>query len=201
MNRTDLIKTFDKQANWYEKKRKRQELKAWRQKLLREARGTVLEVAVGAGGNFPYYPPGAQITAVDFSPAMLEKAKEAAREFGLPVTFIQSDVEGLDFPPDSFDTVVSTLSLCGYHDPGRVLELFSRWCKKDGRILLMEHGISSNAIFAVLQKTIDPLAYRFIGCHQNRDIMGIIRSSGIIVEKTEHYLAETVHLVWARPNR
>jgi ubiquinone/menaquinone biosynthesis C-methylase UbiE len=201
VKRSDLIRTFDRQARWYEKKRRRQELKAWRQKLLHTAKGNVLEVAVGAGANFPYYPPDALVTAVDFSPEMLKKAKQAADECGMRATFIQSDVESLNFPPDSFDTVVSTLSLCGYDDPCHVLSLFNRWCKKDGRILLMEHGISSNPALAVLQKALDPLAYRLIGCHQKRDMMRIIQSSGICIEKAEHYFANVVHLVWAKPNK
>jgi ubiquinone/menaquinone biosynthesis C-methylase UbiE len=135
MNRADLIKKFDKQARWYEKRRIQQAQKEWRQKLLYFARGNVLEVAVGAGANFSFYPPGVRITAVDFSPEMLKRARNAADEYGIEVEF-KSDVETLTFPPDSFDTVVSTLSLCGYEDPVGVLNRFSRWSRKDGCILL-----------------------------------------------------------------
>lgn len=95
--------------------------------------------------------------------------------------------------------MVSTLSLCGYEDPVQVLNLFNRWCKKDGRILLMEHGISSVLPLAWLQKVLDPVAYRLVGCHQKRDIMDIIRSSDVVVERAEHHWAGTVHLVWAKP--
>ncbi len=200
MNRQDLIRKFDKQARWYDKRRKKQAQGEWRRKLIRAAKGKVLEVAVGAGANFPFYGQEVEITAVDFSPEMLRKAKEAAAEYRLKANFILADVESLTFPPESFDTVVSTLSLCGYEDPVRVLSLFNRWCKRDGRILLMEHGISFVFPLAWLQKALDPLAYRWVGCHQNRDIMDIIRASGILVERAEHYWAGTVHLVWAKPN-
>lgn len=201
MDQTELIRKFDAQARMYEKKRKKQELGAWRKKLLRAASGKVLEVAVGAGANFPFYDPDVEITAVDFSGEMLKKAREAAREHGLKAEFIQADLESVEFSPDSFDTVVSTLSLCGYQDPIRVLNQCSGWCKKDGRILLMEHGISNNAVIASLQKALDPLAYRMIGCHHNRDMMQIIQSSGIVVEKVERYWAGMIHLIWARPDK
>ncbi|BCU82459.1 SAM-dependent methyltransferase [Polycladomyces abyssicola] len=201
MNRADLIKKFDKQARWYEKRRIQQAQKEWRQKLLYFARGNVLEVAVGAGANFSFYPPGVRITAVDFSPEMLKRARNAADEYGIEVEFIQSDVETLTFPPDSFDTVVSTLSLCGYEDPVGVLNRFSRWCRNDGLILLMEHGLSSNPFLSFLQKALDPLAYRLVGCHQNRDMMNLIRSSDLVVEKVESHWAGVVHLVWAKPRK
>jgi ubiquinone/menaquinone biosynthesis C-methylase UbiE len=200
VNRQDLIRKFDKQARLYEKRRKKQAQGKWRRKLISAAKGKVLEVAVGAGANFPFYGHGLEITAVDFSPEMLRKAKEAAAEYRLRADLILSDVERLDFPPESFDTVVSTLSLCSYEDPVRVLSRFNRWCKRDGRILLMEHGVSSAYPLAWLQKVLNPLAYRWVGCHQNRDIMDIIRSSGILVERAEHLWAGTIHLVWARPN-
>lgn len=199
MNGNDLIKKFDRQARMYEKRRKRQDLKAWRQKLLQTAKGAVLEVAVGAGANFPYYHSHVEVTAVDFSPEMLKRAKEAAREYGIKADFIQADVESLAFAPDSFDTVVSTLSLCGYKDPMRMLRQFNRWCKKDGNILLMEHGISSNIVIASLQNALDPFAYRMAGCHQNRDMIHIIRSSGLRIEQVERYWMGMVHLVWAKP--
>jgi ubiquinone/menaquinone biosynthesis C-methylase UbiE len=199
LNRSDLVKKFDKQSRLYEKMRKKQAQKKWRQKLICSAKGKVLEVAVGAGANFPFYDPGVKITAVDFSPEMLKKAREAAHEYGIEAEFIQADIENISFAPDSFDTVISTLSLCGYEDPIKILNLFNRWCKKDGRILLMEHGISSNFVLASLQKALDPLAYRLVGCHQNRDMMHIIQSSKIVIEKTESYWADMVHLIWAKP--
>lgn len=65
--------------------------------------------------------------------------------------------------------------------------------------MLMEHGISSVLPLAWLQKVLDPVAYRLVGCHQKRDIMDIIRSSDVVVERAEHHWAGTVHLVWAKP--
>ncbi|WP_054950085.1 class I SAM-dependent methyltransferase [Numidum massiliense] len=200
MKRAKLIGKFDKQARMYEKRRKRLEQKQWRQKLLQTAEGQVLELGVGAGANFPFFDARVEVTAVDFSPEMLQKAREAAAEYGITAEFVQADIEDITFAPDSFDTVVSTLSLCSYNAPLRFLKKCRRWCKKDGRILLMEHGISSNRIVASVQKVLNPLSYRVVGCHQTRDVMDLIRSSGIVVERAEHYLAGMVHLVWAKPD-
>ncbi|NIP73199.1 MAG: class I SAM-dependent methyltransferase, partial [Gammaproteobacteria bacterium] len=46
-----------------------------RRRLLAQARGRVLEVAVGTGRNLRHYPPHCTITALDFSLPMLREAK------------------------------------------------------------------------------------------------------------------------------
>ena len=79
----------------------------------------------------------------------------------------------------SFDTIVSTLSLCSYKNPLNLLEKLNRWCKPDGTILLLEHGIGSNILVTTLQRALNPLLYRIYGCHQTRDILGLVRESGM----------------------
>ncbi|MBS2967489.1 class I SAM-dependent methyltransferase [Metabacillus sp. KIGAM252] len=193
-------KLFDRQASKYEMRvRKRGRDHQWRKRLLLSAKGNILEVSVGAGTNFSYYPQGASITAVDFSPAMLEKAREAALEENIQVEFILGNVEALELPEHSFDTVVSTLSMCAYPNPDHVLRLLSKWCRNDGQILLLEHGLSTNRFLSRLQKAFDPVYKKRIGCHLNRDIMGLIEDAPVIVQREEHAVFGAVHLIWAKP--
>lgn len=199
MEKQKLIRIFDKQADQYEKQREDPKQQRWRKHLLSQAKGEVLELAVGAGANFPFYPRDVKITATDFSEAMLAKAKEAAHNKGLDAHFRCADIEEMNFPEQSFDTIVSTLSLCSYRHPLKVLNDINRWCKPDGQILLMEHGISSNFTVAALQKGLNPLLYRVYGCHHTRDIAGLIRESGIVIEQVENYWLNMVHLIWAKP--
>lgn len=199
MNDEKRVRKFDKQARMYAKRRKNLTEKAWRERLIHYAKGEVLEVGVGAGANFPFYPKDVVITAVDFSKEMLNRAKEAAIECGVNAKFIQSDIESLDFPDHSFDTIVSTLTLCSYADPIAVLNKFNRWVRADGQILLMEHGISSNRIIRSLQLTLDPLFFKLVGCHQNRDLDQLFQLSRLDIFKSERYFMDMVHLVWARP--
>ncbi|MGY4691161.1 class I SAM-dependent methyltransferase [Salibacterium sp. K-3] len=194
-------KLFDRQADKYAKRaEKLGPDHQWRQRLLSAADGDILEVSVGAGTNFSYYPRDASITAVDFSPAMLEKARKMAQKEKKQVTeFISGNVETLDLPEHSFDTVVSTLSMCAYPNPDHVLCLLSKWCRKDGQILLLEHGVSSNRFFAKLQNIFDPVFKKKAGCHINRDLMKLIHQSPVIIQREEHVLFDTVHLIWAKP--
>ena len=187
MDKEKLIRIFDKQATKYENKKEGPAEHEWRQGLLSHAKGKVLELAVGAGANFSFYPPGVEITATDFSEAMLEKAKLAAKQHRIDGHFICSDIEEMNFPDHSFDTIISTLSFCSYENPSMVLDKINRWCKPDGTLLFMEHGISSNFAVSVVQKTLNPLLYRFYGCHHTRNIIGLVRDSGITIDKTECY--------------
>ncbi|HEY9300256.1 MAG TPA: class I SAM-dependent methyltransferase [Phormidium sp.] len=164
------------------------------------AEGNILEVSVGAGANFMFYPAGSLVTAVDISPAMIEKAREAAAEAGISANLIVSAIEEAAFPPQSFDTIVSTLSLCAYDDPVDVLQKFNVWCKKDGLILLMEHGQSTYKSLRWLQHAFDPWQYRFIGCHADRNILQLIRQAGLMIENVERKMMGIMYLVKARPS-
>lgn len=190
---------FDKQARAYASKREPALLVDWRRQLLEAAEGQVLELAVGAGANFPYYPPGVRVTAVDFSRGMLERARLAAARSHLDVQFVCGDIESLALPEQGFDTVISTLSLCAYEHPLAVLKRMRRWCRPTGRILLLEHGKSTSRPLAVLQKAADPLLYRMAGCHHTRDIDALVREAGLRVERMERCWLGMGSLVWARP--
>ena len=113
-------------------------LRRLRSRLIRQAEGEVLEVAVGTGANLCWYPEDCRITAVDLSEAMLEQAQQQAGELKLPVDFRRMDAEHLDFPDDHFDTVLSTMTLCTFIDPVSALHEMSRVCKPEGKILLMD---------------------------------------------------------------
>jgi len=199
MDKTKQIRLFDRQAAQYGKRKESQTLRRWRRELLRDVNGEVLELAVGAGANFPHYPRGVKLTATDFSPEMLKKAREAAAWNRLDVDFILSDIEELEFPDHSFDTVVSTLSFCSYENPLNVMNKLRRWCKPDGVVLLMEHGISSNVLVSAAQRILDPLLFRTIGCHHTRDIPALVRQSGMSITRAESYLFKMVQLLWVKP--
>ncbi|CAN7513859.1 class I SAM-dependent methyltransferase [Paenibacillus sp. LjRoot153] len=201
MSKEKLIRKFDKQSNLYEKRRKKQSERKWRSTLLGSAKGDVLEIAVGAGANFNFYPKDVKVTAVDFSSEMLSKAKVSAAESGIMATFVQSDIELLSFPENSFDTIVSTLSFCGYDNPIQLLDSLNTFCKPDGQILLLEHGLSSNRWMNRTQKLMEPLFNRLVGCHLDRDIMDILEKSKVRVHRVERYIYNTIHLVWATPNK
>ena len=75
-----------------------------RQWVCSKAIGDVLEVAIGTGRNLPFYPPNVRLTAIEFSPAMLEIARGRAAELGRPVDLGLGDAQALDLPDAAVDT-------------------------------------------------------------------------------------------------
>lgn len=200
MNKEKRIKKYDKQVKMYEGNRKNQKLLSLRKKLIKDAYGKVLEVGVGAGANFPYYlRDKVDITGVDFSSEMIKSAKKTASDYQLNVNFIQEDIDELIFEDNSFDCIVSTLSLCCSPDPVATLNKFNSWCQEGGSILLMEHGLSSKPFFSLIQNVIDPIHTRISGCHCNRDFNEILKDSKLQVDNIERYWSDTVYLILAKP--
>ncbi|UOQ84395.1 class I SAM-dependent methyltransferase [Gracilibacillus salinarum] len=199
MNQQSLIKKFNKQAHYYSKRRHHDRMSKFRNKIFPEAYGKVVEVGIGTGLNFPIYTNDMELTGVDFSPEMLKIAAETAREYSVSTTLMESNIETIDFDENCFDTVVSSMTLCAYRHPVSVLAKFKKWCKPHGKILMMEHGISSRKSVALLQHTIDPLALKIVGCHQNRDIIELVKEADLQIIKKEQYLSGYLSLIWATP--
>lgn len=199
MEKERLVRIFDRQAERYEKNKEPSNLRMWRRNLLSQAEGEVLELAVGAGANFPYYPSGVKVTAADFSEEMLAGARKKASAYNIEAEWICMDIEKMDFAAHSFDTIVSTLSFCCYENPLEMLKKIQHWCKPEGKILLLEHGISSNIMVSGAQRVLNPLLFKMIGCHHTRDILKLVRDSGLNVHKSESHWLNMFHIIWASP--
>lgn len=208
MNKNKQISIFNKRA----KKLLSLDLKTrkifaakYRQQLLKTVSGKTLEVAVGTGANFKYYPCFIELTAVDFSKVLIDIAQKNAISNNLNVHFIESDVETLNFPENSFDSIVSTLSLCSYSNPIKILNNFDKWCKPNGTILLLEHGLSSNKLFAnfinLLLNIFNHLSIKYMGDNINTDILKITKESDLIIENIKTFLFDTHYLIWAKPSK
>jgi ubiquinone/menaquinone biosynthesis C-methylase UbiE len=143
-----------------------------RRALLRRASGHVLEVAVGTGKNLPLYPRECRITAVDLSPGMLRIARRRAARLERDVIFARMDAEALAFPDRCFSTVVSTLGTCTFPHPATALREMARVCRRDGRILLLEHGRSDRDWLGQWQDRTAERHARQLGCHWNRGTSG-----------------------------
>lgn len=195
----NYIQKFDKQAEKYERMRHHNLMKKYRPLIFRDAEGEVLECAIGVGNNFLYYDNVEAVTGVDFSSEMLKFAKQEAAKYPFRTELMEADIETLHFEADSFDTIVSSLSFCGYEHPVKVLNQLSVWCRPGGKILLMEHGISRKKPLSAVQKLIDPLSLKVVGCHQNRNIEAVVKQSNLKIERIERFALGCVYLIWASP--
>jgi ubiquinone/menaquinone biosynthesis C-methylase UbiE len=161
--------------------------------------GKVLEVAAGTGKNFCYYPKTCQITAVDLSPAMLEIARKRADSLDLNITFLVTDAETLDFPGQSFDMVVSSLTLCTFPDPVAALREMARVCRADGRILLLEHGRSDREWLGLWQDRRADRHAEGLGCHWDREPLDLVRQAGLTLISARRTFFGIFHEIEAMP--
>lgn len=148
-----------------------------------QASGDVLEIAVGSGRNLSHYPRDVRLTAIELSPAMLELARARAAELGLEVDLRLGDAQALDLPDDSFDTVVSTFSLCSIPDDRKAVAEAKRVLRPGGRLILFEHVRSPSLPVRAVQRLLDPLTVRFEGDHLIREPLENVRAEGLEIDE------------------
>lgn len=172
-----------------------------RKNLFSPVTGNVLDVGCGYGMNFPYLNQATRITGIDFSPVMVEKAREVARRFKVAIEIHQGDAEALDFPDNSFDTVISTLSTCSFYDPIAALKEMRRVCKAAGQILLIEHGRSSWGWIGHYQ---DRHLHEMIeqgGCRWNQEPQDLVKEAGLHILRAKRDLFGIFHTMTVSPTK
>jgi 2-polyprenyl-3-methyl-5-hydroxy-6-metoxy-1,4-benzoquinol methylase len=73
----------------------------------------VLDVAAGTGNaSIPAAQAGADVTASDLTPELLEAGRRRAESEGLALEWVEADAEHLPFEDESFDVVMSSIARC-----------------------------------------------------------------------------------------
>jgi len=202
MTKGQIRQTYDRIAHWYDLMEAVPEflgVRRLRYEILQRASGKVLDVAVGTGKNLRYYPGTCQITAVDMSPAMLKIARRRADSLCLDITLLMMDAEAIGFHDKSFDTVVSSLTLCTFPEPIAALQEMARVCRTNGSILLVEHGRSDCKRLGRWQDRRADRHAAKVGCHWNREPFEIVLRAGLKVIDARRTFFVIFHLIEAMP--
>ena len=159
---------------------RQKEIAAQRSRVIPAARGRVLEIGIGSGLNLPYYTHQVDaVIGVDPSTALLAMARKAAREMTIPVEFVTRGAEEMPFDDRSFDTVVSTWSLCTIPGVGEALAEVRRVLKPGGELVFIEHGRAPERRVLAWQDFLNPVWRRCAGgCNLNRPIDRLIAQGG-----------------------
>jgi ubiquinone/menaquinone biosynthesis C-methylase UbiE len=159
---------------------------ALRQGLLADAVGNVLEIGAGTGINLPHYDGKvASLVVTEPEPAMLRRLQRKAREQAPLAKVLRAPAEDLPFEDGTFDTVVSTLVLCGVEDQERALREARRVLRPGGRLLFMEHVRSDDPAFARFQDRMNWLNRLIVDCDCNRPTLTTIERAGFHVSRLE----------------
>jgi ubiquinone/menaquinone biosynthesis C-methylase UbiE len=175
--------TYDRQMARVE----RASLRALRESLLAAADGEVLEIGGGTGANLPYYRPEAgSLTITEPETAMVRRLERRTREQAPRATILRAPAEDLPFEDGTFDTVVSTMVLCGVSDQPRALRQLRRVLRPGGQLLFIEHVRSGDPRLARHQDRMNWMCQLVMRCDCNRPTLTSIQQAGFTVAGVEH---------------
>ena len=99
----------------------------------------------------------------------------------------------IPFADQSFDSVVTTFTLCSVQDPRAALTEVRRVLRPGGRLLFVEHGLAPDDAPAQWQNRIEPVWKHIAGgCHLTRPVTQAISAAGFVTQAVQgHYMRRT----------
>jgi len=121
----------------------------------------VLEIGIGTGSSFEYYPKKTNVVGIDISPDMLDIAKKKIKKNNIPNKSISlMDGEALSFPDNSFNKVVAMYVISVTQNPEKLIKEMKRVCKSNGDIYIVNHFSSEkdNLFIKAFEKSLMPVS-------------------------------------------
>jgi phosphatidylethanolamine/phosphatidyl-N-methylethanolamine N-methyltransferase len=145
----------------------------------------ILEVGVGTGLSLPLYPRHCRLVGIDLSSGMLEKARARVQIYGLEnVELSRMDAGKMEFPDDSFDTVMAAYVVTAVPDYRKVMTEMIRVCRPGGRIIMLNHFSNGNRLIAAVEKVISPLC-KHIGFRTDLSLNHVLEGTSLLVARKE----------------
>ena len=162
------------------------QLRPYRERVIGQAEGRVLEIGAGSGMNFELYTNAADVLALEPDPHLIEMARRRAKAARRPVELIKGSAEQLPLADRSVDTVVSTWTMCSIPHAIVALREMRRVLKPGGRLLFVEHGLAPSPGVQTWQHRLTPLWSSISGgCHLDRPIDALVREGGFNIDQLQ----------------
>lgn len=160
----------------------------------------ILEVGVGTGLNLSLYRLGSDVTGIDISSQMLDRAEaRAAREHLRPRLF-QMDAADLRFPDASFDIVYAPYVISVVPDPVQVVREMQRVCRPGGRLLILNHFRSRNRLLSQVEQWLSPMTVH-VGFRADVDMDRLFRKAMLRPDGIERVNRLWTLVHWTSPPR
>jgi len=145
----------------------------------------ILEVGVGTGLTLPLYPRHCKVVGIDLSPGMLTKARERMCTHRLEnVVLLRMDAGQMEFPDNSFDTIMAAYVVTAVPDYRKVVTEMIRVCRPGGRIIMLNHFSNGNKLIAAVEKVISPFC-KHIGFRTDLALSTVLEGTSLHIARKE----------------
>jgi ubiquinone/menaquinone biosynthesis C-methylase UbiE len=160
--------------------------------LFKNLKGRILYIGIGTGQEIVNFPPGLNIIAADLSIEMLKRSDKRVKNYSGKIHRCQMDAETTAFADNTFDTVVTVCTLCTVNQAVSCLQEIKRVLKRDGELLMFEHVLSKNPVYALVLKMMSIITKYLQGTHLDRNTVANIEKAGFKIHSHKNVYLDIV---------
>ncbi|MBT6346857.1 MAG: class I SAM-dependent methyltransferase [Nitrospina sp.] len=193
-------KPYDSAAKYFDLFRAG-DMRRWgqsQQALFKNLKGKVLYIGIGTGQEIVNFPPQLDITAVDLSYEMLRRSETRVQNYDGRIKRCQMDAQTTAFADNSFDSILTVCVLCSVKHPVPCLQELKRVLKPEGELLMFEHVLSHNPIYALILKSMSHITEYLEGTYLDRDTVSNVEKAGFKIHSHQNIYLDIVKALIAR---